>query len=195
MAGLLTTFRKTPINWSAGTLYSPDCNLFKVTIKDATPSPIDLRGEADAINTGTNPKTDTAVFEAVEVILRELNPDAYFTVNDASGVMYLVMPKSINSASELRTRIRQIGATDTVTVKTAGSFVVGDEYTITTTGTTNFTLVGATDSNEGTVFTATGVGSGTGEATATDRVTDIGPNNIDISGSVVETATGMTFTV
>ena len=142
MAGLLKTFRKTPINWSAGTLYSPDCNLFKVSIKNAGGTAIDLRAEDDAINTGTNPQTDTAVFEAVEVILGELSPTAYFTVDDASGVMYLVMPKGINDKDELQTRIRNIGK----------------------------------DADPATT-------------------TSIGPNDVDISGSIVETATGMTFTV
>jgi hypothetical protein len=47
---------------------------------------------------------------------------------------------------------------------TSGSFIVGREYTIATAGTTNFTLIGAADSNVGTVFTATGVGTGTGTA-------------------------------
>jgi hypothetical protein len=47
----------------------------------------------------------------------------------------------------------------------AGSFVVGVQYVITTTGTTDFTLIGAVDSNPGTLFTATGVGAGTGDAT------------------------------
>ena len=47
---------------------------------------------------------------------------------------------------------------------TAGSFVVGEEYTILVPGTTNFTLIGAADSNAGTEFTATGVGTGTGTA-------------------------------
>ena len=47
---------------------------------------------------------------------------------------------------------------------TAGSFVPSREYTITNTGTTDFTLIGAADSNVGTKFTATGVGVGTGTA-------------------------------
>ena len=47
---------------------------------------------------------------------------------------------------------------------TAGSFVVGVSYTIITSGTTDFTTIGAANSNPGTVFTATGVGSGTGTA-------------------------------
>jgi hypothetical protein len=47
---------------------------------------------------------------------------------------------------------------------TAGSFVVGHSYQIVTSGTTNFTTIGASNSNIGTVFTATGVGTGTGTA-------------------------------
>ena len=47
---------------------------------------------------------------------------------------------------------------------TAGNFVVGQTYEIKTTGNTNFTLVGAADSNAGTVFVATGVGSENGVA-------------------------------
>ena len=46
----------------------------------------------------------------------------------------------------------------------AGEFVNGTEYTIKYKGTTDFTLIGATNNSIGTVFTATGVGSGTGLA-------------------------------
>ena len=47
----------------------------------------------------------------------------------------------------------------------AGAFVVGKKYKILTTGTTDFTLIGAADSNVDTEFTATGAGTGTGTAT------------------------------
>jgi hypothetical protein len=50
---------------------------------------------------------------------------------------------------------------------TAGAFVVSTEYIITATGTTDFTLIGAADSNPGTIFTATGAGAGTGTARPT----------------------------
>ena len=46
----------------------------------------------------------------------------------------------------------------------AGTFVIGDTYTILTAGTTNFVAIGAANNNLGTVFVATGVGSGTGTA-------------------------------
>lgn len=47
---------------------------------------------------------------------------------------------------------------------TAGSFVVGQTYTIATVGTTNYTLIGASANTVGVTFTATGVGAGTGTA-------------------------------
>lgn len=56
-----------------------------------------------------------------------------------------------------------IGATAGET-DTAGSFDVDRLYVIVTAGDTDFTLVGAADSTPGTIFTATGVGTGTGTA-------------------------------
>jgi hypothetical protein len=46
----------------------------------------------------------------------------------------------------------------------AGSFTIGQTYTIATAGTTSFTAIGAANNTPGTVFTATGRGSGTGTA-------------------------------
>lgn len=50
------------------------------------------------------------------------------------------------------------------TSTTAGSFVVGRRYQISTVGTTNFTACGAANNAVGTKFTATNPGSGTGTA-------------------------------
>lgn len=49
---------------------------------------------------------------------------------------------------------------------TAGSFVVGTEYTVVSVGTTDYTLVGASVNTIGETFVATGVGSGTGTASS-----------------------------
>lgn len=48
----------------------------------------------------------------------------------------------------------------------AGSFIVGQQYKIVSTGSgsTNFTLIGAASNTVGTIFTATGVGTGSGTA-------------------------------
>ena len=47
---------------------------------------------------------------------------------------------------------------------TAGNFIIGQGYLITSIGTTNFGAIGAVSNTVGTYFTATGVGSGTGTA-------------------------------
>jgi len=49
----------------------------------------------------------------------------------------------------------------------AGYFIIGRQYTITSVGTTNFVAIGAGENTVGTVFTASGVGSGTGRASTT----------------------------
>jgi len=58
--------------------------------------------------------------------------------------------------------IQQTGAT-----VNAGSFVIGNQYSILSTGSgsTDFTLIGAANNTIGTIFIATGVGSGSGSAT------------------------------
>jgi hypothetical protein len=55
---------------------------------------------------------------------------------------------------------------------TAGSFTEGNTYQINSQGTTDFTLIGARNNNVGTNFVATGVGTGTGIATAIYYVYD-----------------------
>lgn len=59
----------------------------------------------------------------------------------------------------------------TPTATSAGSFVVGRQYTILTIGDTDFTLVGAASNSIGITFTATGVGAGTGTANTQPRGT------------------------
>jgi len=70
-------------------------------------------------------------------------------------------------ASSEQYQVFQFNYETTGSVTEAGAFVLGATYTITTTGTTDFTLIGASDSNPGTMFTATGVGTGTGTAKKT----------------------------
>jgi len=53
---------------------------------------------------------------------------------------------------------------NSITVETAGAFVVGRSYTISTVGTTDFTGLGASANTVGVTFTATGAGLGTGTA-------------------------------
>tara|TARA_R110000744_G_scaffold376211_1_gene490308 strand:+ start:1010 stop:1834 length:825 start_codon:yes stop_codon:yes gene_type:complete len=54
-----------------------------------------------------------------------------------------------------------------------GSFVVDTNYTIVSSGTTSFTSIGAANNNVGTVFTATGAGSGSGIAHTVQYNSDV----------------------
>lgn len=67
---------------------------------------------------------------------------------------------------------------------TAGAFVVGQGYTITAIGTTDFTLIGASSNTVGVKFTATGVGAGTGTALPTRIFSNI---TVDIPETTTRT--------
>lgn len=68
------------------------------------------------------------------------------------------------NASPAATPNTQYVATSSSTTQ-AGAFTIGIMYTIETIGSTNFTLIGAASNTVGLVFTASGVGAGTGTAT------------------------------
>jgi hypothetical protein len=75
---------------------------------------------------------------------------------------------------------------------TAGSFIVGIRYRIRTIGTTNYLLWGAVSNTIGTIFTATGLGAGTGTAdlasdsvTDTDAADDLDPRSNQEAGSAI----------
>ncbi len=66
----------------------------------------------------------------------------------------------------------------------AGNFVIGSSYTITSVGNTSFTSIGASANTVDTVFTATGVGAGTGTARAVAMRLGMGRINQGTSASV-----------
>ena len=72
--------------------------------------------------------------------------------------------KEDDDSSNIQAATTSPGTGQTGASVTAGSFVVGVRYEIETVGTTDFTLIGSADNNVGTLFVATGAGSGTGTA-------------------------------
>ena len=81
---------------TAGNVFSPGAFAFKILVKIANGTAVDLRGEDDAID------------ETVEAICREINPLVYHTTDDNSGTMTVVCDNSA-TAADLQARIRQIG--------------------------------------------------------------------------------------
>ncbi len=80
---------------AAGDVHYPGAFAFKILVKIANGTAVDLRAEDDALD------------ETVEQICKEINPLIYHTTNDASGTMTVVCDNSA-TASDLQHRIRII---------------------------------------------------------------------------------------
>lgn len=93
---------------TVGTIYNPNCNLYIMTVKNGSNTAIDLRAEDDAVD------------EALEQIIKELNPLAWFAADANTGVVHLVMDKAINDATELQVRVRRIGKDSGATTTSIG---------------------------------------------------------------------------
>jgi len=91
--------RVTGLKATVGTLYDVNCNLFKLIVKKRDGVAVDLRDEDDAVE------------EAVEQILKELNPLAYFIADASTGLIHLVMDKNA-TAADMQYRVRNIGNSD-----------------------------------------------------------------------------------
>ena len=81
---------------TAGNVFFPGAIPFKILVKIANGTAVDLRAEDDAVD------------ETVEAICKEINPLIYSTTDDNSGTMTVVCDNSI-TAADLQARIRLIG--------------------------------------------------------------------------------------
>ena len=80
----------------AGTVYSDNAKCFLITVKNTSAAAIDLRVEDDAVD------------EAVEQIVKEINPLAFFVTDSAAGTIMAVTDVSASEA-DFQHRIRTIG--------------------------------------------------------------------------------------
>jgi hypothetical protein len=94
---------------------------FKILVKIANGTAVDLRAEDDAID------------EVVEAICKEINPLIYHTTNDATGTLTVVCD-TLDGAADLQHRIRTIGGGWT---RSTGAYAVSSvgPNTIDTSGT------------------------------------------------------------
>ena len=100
---------------TVGTLYADNCTLFVIQVQNVSDSNRDLRDEDDAMD------------EAVEFIVKELNPLAFFVVNANTGLIYIVMDKGA-SATDIQARVRNLGSS----VGVNGIDVTGTDVTVAT---------------------------------------------------------------
>ena len=87
-----------------------------------------------------------------------------FVTKDSNGVLIGTYDNVPSSAQPPITNDASNIAYEQGAPTTAGSFVIGDTYLITSIGTTNFQTIGAVSNTVGVHFIATGIGSGTGTA-------------------------------
>ena len=135
ITGTIPNFNATETNFTFGIKVRKRDNTAYVS--SATSFTITIVGDVDS--TVTWPDRDMTINTGEQSQL-----DVVATISDGRPVQY-----------ELKS-----GSTQVV----AGNFVVGETYTIVTSGTTNFIAVGSADNTVGTIFTATGTGTGTGTA-------------------------------
>ena len=93
---------------TVGVQHEVGCHCYLLTVQNASNSAIDLRAEDDAVN------------EAVEAIIMELNPLAYFITDSSAGTVMLIMDKNFNDHTTLQARIRLIGVDDGATTTSIG---------------------------------------------------------------------------
>lgn len=91
-----TVTRVNGLACTVGTLYSLNAKAFLVTVKNAAASARDLRAEDDAVD------------ETVELIMKEINPLMFLVTDSSAGTIHIVTDVSL-SASDLQTRIRNLG--------------------------------------------------------------------------------------
>jgi hypothetical protein len=131
---MATVTRVTGVKAQAGNLYQDNANLFLLTVKKADGDAIDLRTEDESTAGVTN------IDGAVEMILKETNPLAYFITNSGAGTIHLVMDKNA-TAADIQTRVRRLG----LNPNDDGSTVLGvtsvDISGSTVTAATSFTVV------------------------------------------------------
>ena len=116
-------------------------------------------GDIDSISAAVDPERNLVIWD-------------YTTVSGPRGLLiynfetqkWCEADTDVDYLSTLATSGVSLEGIDTAYNITAGAFVATKQYTIRTVGTTDFTAIGAVANTVGVLFTATGVGSGTGVA-------------------------------
>ena len=116
-------------------------------------------GDIDTISTAVDPERNLIIWD-----YGNISGSRSLLIYNFETQKWCEADTDVDYLSTLATSGTSLDALDTAYNVTAGAFVVGKSYTIRTIGTTSFTSIGAVANTVGVLFTATGVGSGTGVA-------------------------------
>jgi hypothetical protein len=116
-------------------------------------------GDIDSISAAVDPERNLVIWNYATV-----SGNRALLIYNFETQKWCEADTDVDYLSTLATTGTSLDGIDTAYNLTAGSFVVGKSYTIRSVGTTSFTSIGAVANTVGVLFTATGVGSGTGVA-------------------------------
>ena len=116
-------------------------------------------GDIDSISSAVDPERNLVIWNYTTV-----SGGRSLLIYNYETKKWCEADTDVDFLSTLATSGTSLDAIDSAYNINAGSFVVGKQYTIRTVGTTSFTSIGAVANTVGVLFTATGVGSGTGVA-------------------------------
>ena len=116
-------------------------------------------GDIDSISTAVDPERNLIIWNYANI-----SGGRSLLIYNFETQKWSEADTDVDFLSTLSTTGTTLDGIDSAYNVTAGSFVVDKQYTIRSIGTTDYTLIGAVDNTVGVLFTATGVGSGTGVA-------------------------------
>jgi len=116
-------------------------------------------GDIDSISAAVDPERNLVIWNYANV-----SGGRSLLIYNFETQKWCEADTDVNYLSTLATPGATLDGIDSAYNVTAGSFTIGQQYTIRTVGTTDFTLIGAVANTVGVLFTATGVGTGTGVA-------------------------------
>lgn len=144
------------------------------TLVGASANTVGVVFTATGVGTGTGTVTYSKILPASTIVVGKLyqintkGSSDFTTVGSANntvGTIFIAtgIPTGDGTVIEI-TDFTKVGATKV----NAGSFIIGKKYIIFDLGNTSFTSIGAGANTVGTIFTATGPGTGTGTAITVD---------------------------
>jgi len=126
---------------------------------DATAGGSGYLNVTNTAQTGNLSSPSSLTLAATDGNLSTAYPGMKLYITGGTGTGQFGIIETYNSGTKIATVLKERHPVS------AGSFVIGQKYRIDSTGSTNFEGIGSANNNPGTIFTATGAGSGTGVAT------------------------------
>ena len=116
-------------------------------------------GDIDSISAAVDPERNLVIWNYTNV-----SGGRSLLIYNFETQKWCEADTDVDYLSTLTTAGATLDGLDSAYNVTAGSFTIGKQYTIRSVGNTNFQAIGAVADTVGVLFTATGVGSGTGVA-------------------------------